>query len=128
MTEKLELYKCNVCGILVEVVFGGAGTLVCCNQDMELLKANTVDASVEKHVPVIEEHDEEKIIRVGSSPHPMEESHYIQFIEVISNDQNYVKRKYLHPGDEPAMKLKCACEHGFFARDLCNLHGLWSNQ
>lgn len=127
MTNKLELYKCEVCGNLIEVVLPSYGTLVCCNEDMKLLVPNTVDASAEKHVPVIEVAGEEKTIRIGQTPHPMEETHYIQFIEAISTDNTYVKRKYLLPGDEPAMKLKCECKEGIKARELCNIHGLWAN-
>lgn len=126
--ENLDLYKCSLCGNLVEVVLTGSGTLICCGQEMELLKANTVDASAEKHVPVIEVDGEEKIIRVGQSPHPMEEKHYIQFIEVFSKDKKFIKRKYLCPGEEPMMKLKCGCKEPITAREMCNIHGLWSNE
>lgn len=126
MTNKLELYKCSICKQIVEVVLPGYGTLVCCDKDMDLMVANTVDASTEKHVPVIEVEGEEKTIRIGQTPHPMEDAHYIQFIEVISNDDRYVKRKYLFPHEEPMMKLKCKCEDGIKARELCNIHGLWS--
>ncbi len=127
MTNKLELYKCEVCGNLVEVVLASYGTLVCCSEDMKLLVPNTVDVAAEKHVPVIEINGEEKTIRVGQVPHPMEETHYIQFIEAISKDNTYVKRKYLLPGDEPSMQLRCDCKDGIKARELCNLHGLWAN-
>ena len=126
MTNKLELYKCEVCGNLVEVVLSSHGTLVCCNENMKLLSANKIDASNEKHVPVIEVTGEEKIIRVGQVPHPMEDVHYIQFIEAISNDGTYLKRKYLKAGDEPLMKLQCDCE-SLKARELCNIHGLWAS-
>lgn len=126
MTKKLELYKCDICKNIVEVVLEGEGTLVCCNESMTLMKANTTDASSEKHVPVIEEKGEEKTVRVGLTPHPMEDGHYIQFIEVISNDEKYIKRKYLHPHEEPMVRFKCECAEGFGARELCNLHGLWA--
>lgn len=125
MTEKLELYKCNVCGNFVEVVLAGIGELVCCNEPMELQKANTKDAATEKHVPFFQKEDDELMIRVGSTPHPMEEEHYITFIEAISKDEKYVKRKYLHPGDAPELKLKCYDVHNLTAREFCNLHGLW---
>lgn len=127
MTDKLELYKCLICGNLVEVVLNGEGTLVCCGKNMELLVPNKTEASFDKHIPVVEIWGEEKMIRVGQTAHPMEEMHYIQFIEVISNDGKYVKRKYLHPKEEPALKFKCECTEGLKARSLCNIHGLWSN-
>jgi superoxide reductase len=127
VAEKLELYRCNVCKMMIEVVLGGEGSLTCCNEPMVQLIANTVDASAEKHVPVVEIVGDEKIIRVGSTPHPMEEAHYIQFIEIISEAQNYVKRKYLHPHEKPEMELKCCCSDAFAAREHCNLHGLWAN-
>jgi superoxide reductase len=126
MTNKLELYKCNICGNLVEVVLSGVGTLVCCGEDMEKLAPKTFDEKAEKHVPVIEVKDEEVTIRVGQVPHPMEEAHYIQFIEAISEDNNYIKRKYLKPGDEPELKFKCNCSK-LSARELCNIHGLWAS-
>ena len=125
MTKKLELYKCDVCGNFVEVVLAGVGQLVCCNQPMNLLKAGTTDAATEKHVPFFEKIDEELKIRVGEIPHPMEEAHHIQFIEAISKDERYVKRKYLYPGDEPELRLKCYDVNQLTAREFCNLHGLW---
>ncbi len=128
MTNKLDIFKCNVCGNIVEVVLSGGGELVCCNEPMELLKAKTTDSASEKHVPFLEENGEEKIVRIGSTPHPMEEGHYIQFIEVISKDHKWVKRKYLNPNEQPEMKFRCKCENKFDAFGHCNLHGLWVNK
>lgn len=125
MTNKLEMYKCDVCGNLIEVVLPGNGELVCCDKPMILLEANTVDAATEKHVPVFEKRGEELDIRIGSSPHPMTNEHYIQFIEAISKDERYVKRKYLYPNEEPILKLKCYDVGSIIARENCNLHGLW---
>ncbi len=128
MAEKLNLYKCDICGNIVEVVIDGAGSLVCCGEDMKLLNANTEDGATEKHVPVVEHLNTSHVIKVGSLPHPMEKEHYIQFIEVISNDRRYVKRKYLYPGEEPEMIIKCLEQDDFEAREYCNIHGLYSNK
>lgn len=125
MTKKLEMYKCSVCGNFVEVVLGGVGELVCCNQPMNLLKANTTDAATEKHVPFFVKKDNELEVRVGSVLHPMTDEHYIQFIEVVSEDERYVKRKYLYPTDEPTFLLKGYDIGALNAREFCNLHGLW---
>lgn len=128
MTNKLDIFKCNVCGNIVEVVLSGGGELVCCNQPMELVVPKTSVESCEKHIPVLEENRDDKTVRVGSMPHPMEDEHYIQFIEVISKDQKWVKRKYLHPHEQPEMKFKCKCDKKFDAFAHCNLHGLWENK
>lgn len=128
MAEKMNLYKCDICGNIVEVVIDGAGTLVCCGEDMKLLTPNTEDGAAEKHVPVVEHLNTSHVIKVGSMPHPMEKEHYIQFIEVISNDNRYVKRKYLYPNEEPEMIIKCLEQDDFEAREYCNVHGLYSNK
>ena len=127
MTEKLQLYKCNVCGNIIEVIHSGEGTFTCCSLPMELLHEKKEDSEFqEKHVPIITFEGENKTIRVGSIPHPMEESHYIVFIEAISPDKKYLKRKYLSPHDEPSLELKQNCHYDeFTARELCNIHGLW---
>lgn len=128
MTKKLEFYKCNICGNYVEVVLEGEGELVCCGQPMELQTPKTQDEEMrgEKHVPVVSKNGEELEVRVGSIPHPMEDEHYIQFIEVNSPDKRYVKRKYLYPHEEPVLKYKCHCDK-VEARELCNIHGLWKS-
>lgn len=128
MTELLQIYKCNVCSNVVEVLHPGYGELVCCGQPMMLYNENTVEASLGKHVPVIEKTEDGKIrIKVGSEPHPMEEEHYIELIEAISPDKKYLKRKYLQPHEEPVMEFKCDCDK-IIARELCNIHGLWRNE
>ena len=121
MALRLEIYKCEVCGNIIEVLHGGVGELVCCNQPMKHYVENTVDAATEKHVPVIEETGDGVKVKVGSVAHPMEEKHYIEWIEVIDN--NKVCRKFLNPGDKPEAVFKC--ESGVTAREYCNLHGLW---
>lgn len=124
MTELMQIYKCSVCGNIVEILHPGAGELVCCGVPMELLQEQTDEMKQEKHKPVISFEGETKTIRVGSIPHPMEEEHHIMFIEAISPDKKYLKRKYLKPHEVPEMELKCI-HNEVTARELCNLHGLW---
>ena len=122
MTIQLQIYKCNICGNMVEMLHPGKGELVCCGQPMALLKENTVDASLEKHVPVIESTGHVIKIKVGAVAHPMEEKHYIEWIEVIREDK--VCRKLLKPGDVPEAQFGGTTE-GTEVRAYCNLHGLW---
>ncbi|NLN07898.1 MAG: desulfoferrodoxin [Firmicutes bacterium] len=124
MTALHQIYKCNVCGNVVAVVHASQGQLVCCNQPMELMTENTVDASTEKHVPVAEVKDGKVIVSVGSVLHPMEESHYIEWIELIEGNES--RRVFLKPGDEPKAVFECAGKE-FKVREYCNLHGLWSS-
>ncbi|NHJ04663.1 MAG: desulfoferrodoxin [Candidatus Heimdallarchaeota archaeon] len=125
MAEKLQIYKCEKCGNIIEVVHGGQGALVCCGEPMKLLKEQTADWKNEKHVPVIEQLEEGKIkVVVGSTPHPMTDEHYIEWIEVIQDGKAY--RKFLKPGDDPKAKFKIKGE-GIIAREYCNIHGLWKN-
>lgn len=122
MTHLGEVYKCSVCGNIVVVVHAGEGELVCCKKPMELMKENTVDASKEKHVPVIEKTDGTVKVKIGSVPHPMEEKHYIEWIEVIAGGKTY--RQFLKPGETPEATF-CIDADQVTAREYCNLHGLW---
>lgn len=122
MTERFQVYKSELCGNIVEVLQGGAGDLVCCGQPMVLLKENTVDASKEKHVPVVTKVEGGFKVSVGSVPHPMEEKHYIQWIELIADGTVY--RKHLKPGDTPEAVFHVNAS-AVTAREYCNLHGLW---
>jgi len=122
MPEKNQVYKCKVCGTIAEILHEGAGALVCCNQPMELQSENSVDAALEKHVPVIEKTEKGFLVKVGEVEHPMEESHYIEWIEVIANGKVY--RKFLKPGDKPEAEF-CIDAEEITAREYCNLHGLW---
>ncbi len=128
MTERLDLYKCNLCGNLVEVVLSGDGELVCCGKPMEYLEAKKDDSEYsEKHVPVfLNTNDNGLEIRVGSQLHPMLNEHYIQFIEAISEDKNKLCRQYFTPQDTPIMVLKEKVGIQK-AREYCNIHGLWEN-
>ena len=122
MTNVNEVYRCNVCGNIVEVLHAGAGELVCCGQPMELLKEKTEDEGQEKHVPVIEKTDTGIKVKVGSVPHPMEENHYVEWIEVIAGGKVY--RKFLKPGEKPEAEFKINAGD-VEAREYCNVHGLW---
>lgn len=124
MIKKLDVYKCELCGNMVEVVHVGGGTLVCCGQDMTLMAENTVEAAQEKHIPVIEKTADGVLVKVGSIAHPMEEKHYIQFIEVIANGKSY--RQFLNPGDKPEALFKIDAD-AITARAYCNLHGFWKS-
>ena len=122
MAERYQVYKCDICGNIVEVLHGGAGELVCCGQPMKLFTENTVDAAKEKHVPVIEKVDGGFKVKVGDVAHPMEEKHWIEFIEIIADGKVY--RQYLNPGDKPEAGFMIAANQ-VTAREYCNLHGLW---
>ena len=122
MAERTEIYKCDVCGNIVEVLHAGKGQLVCCNEPMKQVKENTVDASLEKHVPVIEKVANGIKVKVGSVPHPMEEKHYIEFIELIVDGK--VCRQYLSPGQAPEAFFAVTGDK-VTAREYCNMHGLW---
>jgi superoxide reductase len=122
MAERMEVYKCDVCGNIVEVLVGGKGQLVCCNQPMKQMIENTVDAAKEKHVPVVEKAANGIKVKVGSVAHPMEEKHYIQFIELIVDGKIY--RQFLAPGQAPEAFFEITGDK-VTAREYCNLHGLW---
>ena len=122
MAERLEVYKCDACGNIIEVLHGGAGELVCCGQPMNLLAENTVDAAKEKHVPVVEKTPDGVKIKVGSVAHPMEAEHYIEWIEIIADGKSY--RQFLNPGEAPEATFTVDAED-VVAREYCNLHGHW---
>jgi len=122
MAEKLQVYKCEVCGNIVEVLHGGKGELVCCDQPMKLFVENTVDAAKEKHVPIVEKTADGFKVKVGEVAHPMEEKHYIEWIEVIADGKAYCQ--FLNPGEALEATFKIDAEQAT-AREYCNLHGLW---
>ncbi|MFC1745359.1 desulfoferrodoxin [Candidatus Riflebacteria bacterium] len=123
MTELMQIYKCNKCGNIVEITHAAGGTLHCCNQAMVHLEEKTADKTTEKHVPVIEEVEGGYKVKVGSVPHPMEEKHFIEWIELIVDDTK-VYRQYLKPGS-PAEAVFLVKGSSFWAREYCNLHSLW---
>ncbi len=125
MAKSLEVYKCELCGNIVEVIHAGGGSLSCCGQEMKLLSENTVEAAKEKHVPVIVVADGVVTVTIGSVAHPMEEKHYIEWIELIADGKAY--RQFLNPGDAPVATFNVTAAE-LTARELCNLHGVWSAQ
>jgi superoxide reductase len=124
MTARLETYKCEICGNIVDIMHAGSGELVCCGQPMACLKANSVDAAVEKHVPVIENIEGGVKVKVGSVAHPMEADHYIEWIEIVAGGKSY--RQFLNPGDAPEAEFKIDAAD-ITAKEYCNLHGYWKN-
>jgi len=122
MAERFNIYKCDVCGNIVEVLHGGKGDLVCCGQSMRMMIENSVDASKEKHVPMIEKLAGGFKVKIGSVAHPMEEKHYIEWIELIADGKVY--RQFLNPGNPPEAFFTIEAGQ-VTAREYCNLHGLW---
>ena len=124
MTKKKQIYKCDICGNVIEVLNIGAESLVCCGTAMRLEGEKSQDQGNEKHVPIIEKTADSIIVKVGSVPHPMEEAHYIELIEIIADDKVY--KKFLKPGEEPIAVFNITAEN-VVAREYCNLHGLWQS-
>ena len=122
MTKLNQVYKCDVCGNIVEMLHTGGGDLVCCGQNMVLQEENTVDAVKEKHVPVIEKINGGVLVKIGSMEHPMIDTHYIEWIEVHTDKKVY--RKNLKPGDKPQAEFMLN-EEVLYAREYCNIHRLW---
>ncbi len=122
MAKRLEVYKCDVCGNIIEVLHAGKGNLVCCEKPMNLLVENTVDAAKEKHVPLIEKVDAGVKVKVGEVAHPMEEKHWIEWVEIIADGKTY--RQYLNPGEVPEAIFNVTADQ-ITAREYCNIHGLW---
>ena len=123
MTKKLQIYKCEICGNIVEMLHEGEGELVCCGAPMKLFQENTVDAAKEKHIPVIEKMEGGFRVKVGGVAHPMEDKHYIEWIEAITDDGR-VCRQFLSPGNAPEAVFKIEASK-ITLREYCNLHGLW---
>lgn len=121
--KEVKFYKCPVCGNIVELIEGDIKRTKCCGQEMELLVANTVDAAVEKHVPVYEVVDNELVVTVGEVEHPMSEEHYIMWVLLVTDNRSY--RVELKPNDKPVIKLPYVDNSTLYA--YCNLHGLWKN-
>ena len=125
MAKLREIYKCEICGNIVEVIHEGDGSLVCCNEEMKLLEEKTDDSVNEKHVPYIEKTDKGVLVRIGQNQdHPMTEEHYIEWIQLIADDISY--RKFLKPGDKPEAEFDITAGK-IDAREFCNVHGLWKS-
>jgi len=125
MTKLNQIYKCEICGNIVGVLHIGVGQLVCCEKPMTLLKENDVDASIEKHIPIMEKTNNGILVKIGSIPHPMEKEHYIEWIELVADNISY--RKFLNPVEKPEAEF-CIKAKSITARELCNLHGLWKSE
>lgn len=125
MTKLKQIYKCGVCGNIVEVVHTGAGQLVCCGQPMELVTEKAEDVGLEKHVPIIEKIGNRVRVKVGSIPHPMEQKHYIEWIEMDANGKT--QREFLNPGDKPEAEFETTAK-SVKAREYCSIHGLWRSK
>jgi len=126
MTKKNDLYKCVECANIIEVYQEGVGTLVCHDKPMKVLVAGSTDGALEKHVPVVEKTADGYLVKIGSQPHPMLPEHYIEFIEIMTDDGK-VGRKYLKPGDKPEAAFFCKSKI-VYAREYCNIHGLWGTK
>ncbi len=124
MIAQSQIYKCELCGNIVEVVNVGGGELVCCGQPMTQMEEKTADSSTEKHVPVIEKTADGYKVTVGSTIHPMTDEHYIQWIELTADGKSY--KEYLKPGDQPVAEF-CVKASTVSAREYCNVHGLWKS-
>ncbi len=125
MTKRLEVYKCELCGNIVEMLHEAPGQLVCCGKPMTKMEERTADWKNEKHVPIAEAIAGGTLVKVGSTAHPMTNEHYIEWIEIINGD--YVNRKYLKPGDKPEAEFFVPLTGTIILRSYCNLHGLWKN-
>ncbi len=125
MAKLREIYKCEICGNIVEVLHGGEGALVCCGEEMKKMEEKTEDSSTEKHVPYVEKTDEGVLVKIGENEdHPMTDKHYIEWIQAIADGKSY--RKFLKPGDKPQAKFEIKGDK-ITAREYCNIHGLWKN-
>ncbi len=125
MALRRGIYKCFRCGNIVEILHEGGGKLVCCGQEMTLMEPKKADVTIEKHVPFIEQVNDGFLIKVGKElAHPMEENHYIEWIELIAGDKVY--RHELKPGDKPEAFFSLEAKE-VIAREYCNLHGLWES-
>ena len=124
MTKKMQVYKCEICGNIVEVLHEGVGELVCCGQPMKLFEEKTADTSTEKHVPFIKREENKYVVKIGENAlHPMEEKHYIEWIELIVD--GVIHRKHLNSGDAPEAIFEVPKGSEVSAREMCNIHGLW---
>jgi superoxide reductase len=125
MAKKSEIYKCSVCGNIIEILHEGAGTLTCCEKEMIKMEEKTSEEGNEKHKPILEKNDEGVAVKVSSIPHPMEDSHFIEWVEITTNKGT--SKKFLKPGEKPEEKFPVG-EEVIKVRSYCNLHGLWKGE
>jgi superoxide reductase len=126
MTQRLEIYKCELCGNMVEMLNSAGGTLSCCGQAMKKLDEKMADFTTEKHVPIVQAIPEGTRVVVGSTPHPMKDEHFVEWIEIVNGP--YVQRKYLKPGEKPEADFYVKYHDGLVGREYCNLHGVWKSK
>jgi superoxide reductase len=126
MLEKGQIFRCNTCGNMFELILVGGGASTCCGTEMELLSDAPKDVGAEKHIPVIEKTDSGVKVKVGSVPHPMEESHYIAWIEIITD--NGTQRAFLKPGEAPEAEFMLEDTSNIIAKEYCTIHGLWRSE
>jgi len=126
MLKLREVFKCEICGNIIEGLHGGPGELSCCNQPMIKMEEQKDDYVKEKHVPILEATDQGIKVKVGSIDHPMEDDHYIEWIEVLNGD--YLNRKHLKPGDKPEADFYVKFSDKLVVREYCNKHGLWTDK
>jgi len=125
MSELRQIYKCSICGNIVEVLHTGKGKLVCCGKPMQLMEEKEEEAGKEKHLPVIEKRPDKIRVKVGSIPHPMEEKHYIEWIDLVAPGKSY--RQFLKPGDTPEATFDVRAKK-ITVREYCSVHGLWKGE
>jgi len=124
MAKRGEVYKCQICGIITEILHEGEDEMVCCNQPMTLMQEKTAEEGLtEKHLPVVEKSEKGILVKIGSVPHPMEETHWIEWVE-IQTASGKIMKKFLKPSDTPEVEFDTG-EKVIAAREYCNLHGLW---
>ena len=128
MSKQFEVYKCEKCLAIVEVFQGGGGTLTCCGSPMAVLKEGVTDAAKEKHVPVVEKTEKGIKVKVGTVAHPMEEKHWVQWVELVGDNFSCVR--FLKPGDAPEVEFTCGCDckSTVAVREYCSLHGHWKTE
>jgi superoxide reductase len=125
MTKMFEVYKCEVCGNITKVIHASGGNMICCGQPMTLQPEKTDDVGKEKHVPVVEKSAKGILVKTGSVPHPMEEKHFIEWVEVRSGENVFVRG--FKPGEKPEAEF-CVTDTNVKVRAFCNVHGLWTNK
>lgn len=126
MAKSFGIYKCEICGNTVEMIEAQEPNLVCCGQEMVLMEEKTEDKGQEKHVPVLESGEGKVTVKIGEVPHPMEENHYIELVEIL-RDGKVIASKWLYPGNEPEVTICLDNPQGVTARIYCNVHGAWKN-
>lgn len=122
----MKIYKCNQCGNIISMISASGIPVMCCGKKMEEMVPNTVDASAEKHVPIVEVSATEVKVFVGEAEHPMVDEHYIEWISLETESGSQCKK--LNPGEAPSAVFKLNGEKAVAVYAYCNLHGLWKTE